>query len=180
MITRKENEKLQEKTCEFLKKCGVSITAEEKKGIEVVDHGFGCNQQIMTQIVVYVNNDIYCAKELILFPWEIVPEHRHPPVGNYRGKQETFRCRFGEVYLYVPGRKAKKPKAKVPKEREKYFTAWNEIVLKPGQQYTLAPDTLHWFQSGPEGALVSEFSSRSIDDHDIFTDPGINRITEIR
>ena len=52
---------------------------------------------------------------------------------------------------------------------EGVFNVWHEIVLKPGEQYTLAPNTLHWFQAGPEGAIVSEFSSSSRDRFDIFT-----------
>jgi D-lyxose ketol-isomerase len=41
------------------------------------------------------------------------------------------------------------------------------------------PNTLHWFQAGGEGAIVSEFSTRSADDRDIFTDPRIRRETQI-
>jgi D-lyxose ketol-isomerase len=37
------------------------------------------------------------------------------------------------------------------------------------------PNTLHWFQGGPQGAIVSEFSTRSRDEFDIFTDPDIRR-----
>jgi D-lyxose ketol-isomerase len=51
--------------------------------------------------------------------------------------------------------------------------------LKPGDQYTLEPDTPHWFQAGPEGAIVSEFSTRSTDEADIFTDPRIKRAPEV-
>ena len=52
---------------------------------------------------------------------------------------------------------------------------FHEIALRPGEQYTIPPNTLHWFQAGPEGAVVSEFSSRSTDENDIFTDPNIRR-----
>jgi D-lyxose ketol-isomerase len=38
---------------------------------------------------------------------------------------------------------------------------------------------LHWFQAGPEGAVVSEFSSASDDESDIFTNPNILRETRI-
>ncbi|MDD8016086.1 MAG: D-lyxose/D-mannose family sugar isomerase, partial [Acidobacteriota bacterium] len=48
-----------------------------------------------------------------------------------------------------------------------------------GEQYTLPPGTLHWFQAGDQGAVVSEFSSTSFDEKDIFTDPNIKRIPEI-
>jgi len=63
--------------------------------------------------------------------------------------------------------------------RREHYTVWNEHILGPGDQYTIWPDTKHWFQAGPEGAIVTEFSTRSTDEHDVFTDPDIRRITEI-
>jgi D-lyxose ketol-isomerase len=54
-----------------------------------------------------------------------------------------------------------------------------EIVLRPGEQHTIPPDTVHWFQAGDGGAVVSEFSSASRDDLDVFTDPAIRRVPEI-
>jgi D-lyxose ketol-isomerase len=83
------------------------------------------------------------------------------------------------VYLYIEGPAVRRPKARVPKARKEHFTVFNEIILKPGDQYTLPPNTLHWFQAGPGGAVVSEFSSSSDDASDIFTDPLINRIPVI-
>jgi D-lyxose ketol-isomerase len=53
---------------------------------------------------------------------------------------------------------------------------FHEIQLNPGDQYTIVPNTLHWFQAGPQGAVISEFSSTSRDDLDIFTDPRIRRV----
>ena len=41
------------------------------------------------------------------------------------------------------------------------------------------PNTPHWFQAGNEGAIVSEFSTNSHDESDIFTDVRIMRIPEI-
>ena len=43
------------------------------------------------------------AKELVLFPGQTCAEHRHPPVGDSPGKEETFRCRRGVVHLHVDG-----------------------------------------------------------------------------
>ena len=122
--------------------------------------------------------DRYCAKELVLFAGQTCPEHRHPDVSGSPGKMETFRCRSGEVYLYVPGGPADEPKATVPEGSEEHYTVFHEIVLRPGDQYTIAPDTLHWFQGGPEGAVVSEFSSTSRDESDVFTDPRIQRVPD--
>ena len=39
-----------------------------------------------SQILVYVNTDRVCAKELVLFPGQLCPEHRHPPVGGDPGQ----------------------------------------------------------------------------------------------
>ena len=41
------------------------------------------------------------------------------------------------------------------------------------------PETWHWFQAGPDGAVISEFSTRSTDETDVFTDKGIKRETVI-
>ncbi|HSK68402.1 MAG TPA: D-lyxose/D-mannose family sugar isomerase, partial [Candidatus Limnocylindria bacterium] len=62
---------------------------------------------------------------------------------------------------------------------EAHYTVFHEIRLAPGEQYTLSPDTLHWFQGGPEGAVVSEFSTTSRDEADVFTDPRIKRLPEV-
>jgi D-lyxose ketol-isomerase len=75
----------------------------------------------------------------------------------------------------VPGHPAQAPACRPPAGSEAYYTVWHEIRLAPGQQYTLAPDTRHWFQAGDQGAVVSEFSTRSTDENDIFTDPRIVR-----
>jgi len=48
-------------------------------------------------------------------------------------------------------------------------------VLSPGEQYTIPPNTLHSFEAGDEGAIVSEFSTKSRDALDVFTDPRIVR-----
>ena len=115
----------------------------------------------------------------MLLPGQTCPEHRHPPFGDYPGKEETFRCRFGTVYLYVEGAPTPDIKATVPQTGRQYYTVFHEIVLKPGEQYTIPINTRHWFQAGNEGAVVSEFSTPSFDDEDVFTNPDIKRAPEI-
>lgn len=169
--------RVRERTLGFLRKAHIAVTDEEAENIEVADFGLGDIRNLGLELVVYQNNNRYCAKELVLFPRQTCPEHRHPPVdGQNPGKQETFRCRWGEVYLYTEGEATKRPKAKPPARYRKSFTVWNEIILRPGEQHTIPPNTLHWFQGGPKGAVVSEFSSKSIDETDHFTDKNIERI----
>ena len=106
-------------------------------------------------------------------------EHRHPPYDGSPGKEETFRVRIGLVFLHVEGDATPDPRAHPARAERGVYTAACEIVLGPGSQYTVPPDTRHWFQAGPDGAIVSEFSTESRDDLDIFTDPGITRATVV-
>ena len=157
----------------------IAVTPRERDGIEVADLGLGELDRTGLELITYVTTDRYCAKELIMLPRQTCPEHRHPTVAGAAGKTETFRCRWGVVWLYVPGEPTANPHARPPAGSEKFYTVFREIELRPGQQYTIPSDTLHWFQAGDDGAIVSEFSSTSRDESDVFTDPRIQRMPEI-
>jgi D-lyxose ketol-isomerase len=144
-----------DRAADMLADAGIVLTPLEREQIEVADFGLGRLDEVGLQIVVYVNTDRVCAKELVLFPNQHCPEHRHPPVDSEPGKEETFRVRLGVVHLHVEGA--------------------GDIVLGPGEQYTIPPNTLHSFEAGDEGAIVSEFSTTSRDALDVFTDPRIVR-----
>jgi D-lyxose ketol-isomerase len=175
----KDIEEAKARAAAMLRKARIPVTRSEIETMEVADLGLGDIKQVGLEVIVYENNDRYCAKELILLPRQICPEHRHPRVnGRNLGKKETFRCRYGEVYLYMAGERTPKPKARVPKKYKSFVTVWHEIVLRPGDQYTLLPNSLHWFQAGDKGAIVSEFSSTSTDEHDVFIDPRIRRVNK--
>ena len=175
MLTRAEIEDGREYAAAALASAGIVITAGERAGLEVSDFGLGILESIGLQVLVYVNTDRVCAKELVLRPGQVCPEHRHVGEGAELGKEETFRVRTGEVWLYVDGPAAAHPRA--TPVRRGHFTVWHELVLRPGDQHTIMPGTRHWFQAGPEGAIVTEFSTRSTDERDVFTDPDIRRIT---
>ena len=173
----KDVEKARARASAMLTRARIAVTPGERESMEVTDLGFGDLKNLGLQIIVYENNDRYCAKELILFPRQICPEHLHPRVGDRNpGKKETFRCRAGEIYLYVAGERTRRPRAKVPRKYKSHMTVWHEIVLRPGDQYTLPPHSLHWFQAGDKGAIVSEFSSTSTDENDLYTDPRLRRV----
>jgi D-lyxose ketol-isomerase len=172
--------KARERAAGMLRTAGIAVTAREVETMEIADFGLGRPDLFGFEIVVYENNDRYCAKEIILFPRQTCPEHRHPPRGAADpGKRETFRCRWGEVYLYTEGEPAAAPRAVLPEGDKANFTVWHERVLRPGDQFTLAPDRLHWFQAGERGAILSEFSSTSTDENDIWTNPDIRRAPKI-
>ncbi len=179
MISRKQCEEAQARAARMLEDAGIAITPEERKNIEVADLGLGELMRTGVQILTYINNDRYCAKELILFPGQTCPEHLHPPVEGKSGKMETFRCRRGKVWLYVEGDPSPVVHARVPEGSEAGYTVFHEIELNPGDQYTLPPDTKHWFQAAGRGSVVSEFSTTSRDELDVFSDSRIDRVPRI-
>src|SRR3989449_9371514 len=140
-----------ERAAAMLAEAGIVLTPHEREQIEIADFGLDRLDDVGLQIVVYVNTDRVCAKELVLFPHQRCPEHRHPPFDDQPGKEETFRVRRGAVHLHVEGA--------------------GDIVLGPGEQSTIPPNTLHSFEAGDEGAIVSQVSTTSRDGPDGLTDP---------
>jgi len=179
MLTRAEIEHAQERAATLLAEAGIVLTPEERERIEIADFGLSQLERTGLEVVTYVNTERTCAKELVMFPGQTCPEHLHPPFDGTPGKEETFRCRQGRVYLYTDGEPAAEPACRPPRAELGVYTVWHEIVLGPGEQHTIPPQTRHWFQAGPEGAIVSEFSTQSRDELDVFTDPEIGRATVV-
>jgi D-lyxose ketol-isomerase len=179
MISAQHYEITVAKAAALLQKAGIFITPEERARFEVADFGLGELEKTGLEIITYVNTERCCAKEIIMFPWQTCPEHWHPTKNGIPGKEETFRCRWGTAYLYIPGFPTAKLACNPPSGSEAHYTMRHEVILRPADQYTLMPDTPHWFQAGPEGAIVSEFSTRSTDDADMFRDPRIKRALEV-
>lgn len=166
---------MEKRTREFFKNAGITVLKSEP--VEVSDFGLDDIENVGLQLCVYINTERVCAKEMVLFPYQTCPEHKHVGECGNPGKEETFRCRYGKVYLYVEGDgAADEIGAKLPNTDT---SVYHEIVLLPGEQYTIMPGTLHWFQAGEEGAVVSEFSTKSTDETDVFTDTKIIRQTII-
>lgn len=166
------------RTLKYFKKLKIKLTDAEKQNIEIADFGLSNLSSVGLQIFTYVNTKKVCAKELVLFPFQTCPEHKHVDSGEIAAKEETFRCRYGKVYLYVEGEPTKEIKAKQFWQSDSEVTVFHEIELNAGEQYTLSPNTKHWFQAGKKGAVVSEFSTSSSDEFDVFTDKRIKRVPD--
>ncbi len=179
MISREQLKQYQREAKELFDRARIVITPAETEKVEIADFGLNQFRQTGLGVLVYVNTARCCAKELAMWPRQTCPEHRHPSVAGEPGKEETFRCRWGRVFLYVEGPPAASPQCKPPAGREDTYSVWHEVELGPGDQHTVMPNTLHWFQSGEQGAVVSEFSTRSRDECDVFTDKEIERATRI-
>lgn len=178
MVTEKQYLSAVGYTLDALQNAGIVLTEEEKKKIEVADFGLGKLEEIGLQILTYVNTERCCAKEMVMRPHQVCPEHRHIcGIENgvpFEGKEETFRVRRGICYLYVDG---KRNCGDIPLPETK-VTVFHEIVLHEGEQYTMYPNTRHWFRAGDKGAIISEFSTKSRDESDVFEDERIIRIPE--
>ena len=103
MITAQEQREAQTYAAEQLEAAGIVLTEAERASIEVADFGLSRLREVGLQVLVYVNTDRCCAKELVLYPGQTCPEHLHPPFDGTPGKEETFRCRRGLVHLRVAG-----------------------------------------------------------------------------
>ena len=117
--------KSRNRATEYLNNACIAVKKKEINNMEIIDFGLGCHKKIGLQLLVYINTKRVCAKELILFPGQLCPEHKHPPVKNEMGKEETFCCRWGTVYLYTPGKPCKRPRHPSPKDSvniSQYFT----------------------------------------------------------
>jgi D-lyxose ketol-isomerase len=179
MITRAQRESAIKKATEILAKAGIVVRQDEIDKMEVADFGLSELEESGAQIVTLVDTDKIAAKLLIMLPWQTEPEHTHPKIDDYAGKEETVRCEWGELYLYGPGEPTPNPKGRPPEHRKHTYTVWHEYILNPGDQVTFAPNTPHWFQGGPEGSVFWSFSTKVIDKEDQFTDPDIQRETVV-
>jgi D-lyxose ketol-isomerase len=172
MVSQEKYQSAAFKTLEYYEKANIVITEDEKKKIEIADFGLNDLDNFGLQLITYINTERCCSKEMVLFPMQTCPEHRHPDIDGKMGKEETFRCRWGKVYLYVEGDN----NAKLTPPDNGIFTVFHEVELSPGEQYTIYPNTKHWFRAGKDGAVISEFSTKSVDEADIFTDERIVRV----
>ena len=180
-LSPSQQQEIRRRAADMMRDAGVVLHDHEQRNLELA--GFGLddfeNQGLIVHI--YVNTDRYCGKELVLLPHQACPEHRHPPVPeeDSPGKMETFRVRAGKVFLYLEGEGSRDAlSTTLPDDHSGAYTVFRELILGPGDQHTIPPDTRHWFKAGDKGAVVTEFSSRSRDDLDVFTDQRVQRIEE--
>ncbi len=178
MIIRSEYKRLQQIAAEMIRNAGIFITSEEEDKIAVADFGLSRIEKEGAQILTYFATDRISAKVIVLLPGQTLPEHWHPPVGDDPGKEEIIRAVWGDLRFYIQGEGAVQ-EGVIPEGKETVYTMRNEVILKPGNQLILPPETKHWFQAGKSGAVLYSFSTCVRDALDGFTDPNIIRETKI-
>src|SRR5665647_8977 len=137
MLNQKQVEDARARAILFYDKACLILTEQEKQLIEIADFGFNDLEKIGLEVLVYVNTNRVCAKELVMFPGQTCPEHIHPSKNGIAGKEETFRCRWGKVYLYVSGDHNSEAQLEGLDTYSEYLQVSHEIELNPGEQYTI-------------------------------------------
>ena len=178
MITRDEQLNAQKRAAEMIRQAGVAITDGEAARIEIADFGLSNLEKEGIQVLTLVQTERISVKVLVLFPNQTEPEHWHPPVGDDPGKEETIRVISGTVYFYVSGEDTFE-EGFIVAGKDSCYTMRKEIVMKSGDQLTLAPGEKHWFQVRETGAVMYSFSTIARDALDQFTDPDIVRTTKV-
>src|SRR5258708_8535390 len=102
MLTREKLMQARARAREYLDRAGIVLTPEEGEEIEVAD--FGLNELEVTglELVVYVNTERVCAKELVLFPAQTCPQHRHPPIPNQPTQDQTSPLPWAPLSRHLP------------------------------------------------------------------------------
>jgi D-lyxose ketol-isomerase len=178
MIKRSEVKTAQRRAFDMIRTAGIAVREEEREAVAVADFGLSRLGEFGGEILTLVETSRYGAKIIVLFPGQILPEHRHPPVGDDPGKEETVRTAWGTLLLYTDGPDTLKD-GFIPPGKEAALSCRHERVMRPGDQVTFRPGEKHWFLGGPEGTVLYSFSSVVRDTLDGFTDPEVVRTTKI-
>ena len=121
MLDKKTIKQKQDWAFQEFKNAGIILSEEERNQIEVSDFGLSNLEKIGIQLLVYVNTDRVCAKEIVMTAFQVCPEHKHVSVSGNPGKEETFRCRKGTVFLYVEGDPTPSPQANPPDKDQNIY-----------------------------------------------------------
>lgn len=114
----------------------------------------------------------YTGHEIFLLPGQMIPEHWHEATDNARAKVEAWHLRHGSVTLVSEGEPT--PGFEIPPSHRDIAVARCATAIGPGETRALnAPLERHWMVAGPEGAIVSEYSSAHDMDGLRFTHPEV-------
>jgi len=162
------------KVAKMLREAGIKITEDEEQKIVVNDFESGNLVKEGAQILEWLNTKRVGVRLIVLLPFQTLPEHYHRATTDEPGKEETIRVDSGTLYVYIPGEE-KIIHGFIPEGQNEYYTVRHEVVMKSGDQLTLDPGTMHWFQAGSDGVVMYTFTSQAKDRHNIFTNPRITK-----
>src|SRR5438445_817309 len=74
MMSRDETCAYRARAAAMLRGAGVVLTAAEEGAVEIADFGLGRFEREGLALLVYVNTERYCAKEVVMWPGQRCPE----------------------------------------------------------------------------------------------------------
>jgi D-lyxose ketol-isomerase len=155
---------------DLIHQSGFPLTERELEALEVSDFGLNNLPHEGFAFIDILRSPRLRVTLLVLLPNQSLPQHVHPPYEEEQGKEETIRVLYGQTGVYIKG-EATNPDAHIPVGKDSYYTARREIRIGPGEQYTVTPNTEHWFQGGPEGSVNICFQNRVDENKNLFWDP---------
>ena len=129
----RRRQEARERAAAMLAEAGIVLTPEERGAIELADFGSRRARETGLQIVVYVNTERVCAKE---------PCSSRTSSARSTGTRRSTASR---------ARRRRSAAASGSSSSTSKASGARKIVLRPGDQFTIMPDTLHWFQAGAAG-----------------------------
>ena len=155
---------------DLLRRSGFPITDSEGEAMEISDFGLGNLRSEGFAFIDILRSARLRITLIALLPNQTLPQHVHPPYEGEQGKEETIRVLSGHTKAYIKG-DATTPDLLIPTGKGSFYTARQEIGLNPGEQHTVPPGIVHWFQGGPEGSVNICFQNRVDEAKNRFWDP---------
>jgi len=168
-MSKNNLDQLKTEYLDLLQKAGFHVTNTELSNLEINDFGLGNIRKEGFGFIDILRSKRIRITLLLLLPNQSLPQHMHPSYENEEGKEETLRVLFGETKVFIEGESDSA--IIIPEGKEKYYTALNEIHLKAGGQYSVQPNTKHWFQACDKGSVNICFQNRVDELRNIFYDP---------
>ena len=79
-MKKQEYDQIAREAFALYERAHIVLTDEEKSNLEITDYALGNVRETGTEIVIYVNTERCCAKEMALLTFQTCPEHRHAPI----------------------------------------------------------------------------------------------------
>ena len=103
--------------------------------------------------MITIINQSYCKKYLFMF------QNQEHPAQFHKIKQETFLILYGKIHMKI-----------------KYKNKVQNIIMKPGEVFTIKKGMIHQFKTlSKEGAVIEEISSKHIKTDSYYIDNNITK-----
>jgi len=136
------------------------------EAFNVTDFGLNDFAHVGKGCTLWVNKNYptggYFAREIFLLPGQMIAEQKNVASEMGAPKHATLLVRYGSIYSFsVENTLGFFPDGvQVPKSQEKFTKSNNCKLVHAGELFTIKKeDDWHFIMAGPDGAIVTEFST---------------------